>query len=59
MNKVLHPRDDLDSQHVARKEGGRGLTNIEETDSSVRGLKYHIKKSKERLITAACNSTNK
>ena len=36
MNKALHPRDDVDRLYVSRKEGGRGLTCIEDSaDASI------------------------
>ena len=31
MHKALHPRDDVDRLYVSRKEGGRGLANIEDS----------------------------
>ena len=31
MHKTLHPRDDVDRLYVSRKEGGRGLTSIEDS----------------------------
>ena len=44
--------------YVSRK-GGRRLANIEgSVDTSIRRLEDNIKKSKERLITAARNNTN-
>ena len=59
MDKALHPRDDIDIQDVSRKEGGIGLASIQDSiDASIRGLENHIKKSKERLITAASCSTD-
>ena len=36
MYKALHPRDDVDSLYVSRKEGGRGLASIEDSvDTSI------------------------
>ena len=36
MHKILHPIDDVDRLHVSRKEGGRGLTSIEDSvDASI------------------------
>ena len=36
MHKALHPRDDVDRLYVSRKEGGRGLTSIEDSvDASI------------------------
>ena len=40
MHKALHPRVDVDWLYVSRKEGGRGLANIENTvDASIQRLK--------------------
>ena len=46
------------TNHVSRKEGGRGLTCTEDcVDASIQGFEEdYIKKSKERQITAASNS---
>ena len=30
-HEALHPRDDVDRLYVSRKEGGRGLTSIEDS----------------------------
>ena len=36
LHKALHPRDDVDRLYVSRKEGGRGLTSIEDSaDASI------------------------
>ena len=57
MHKALHPRDDTDRLYVSRKEGGRGLVNIEDcVDATIQALEEYTQKSKERLITAARNS---
>ena len=54
IHKALHPRDDIDTLYVSRKEGERKLTTTDDTlDVSIRGFKGFIKKNKERLITAA------
>ena len=34
MHKVLHLRDDVDILYVSRKEGRRGLANIEDSVST-------------------------
>ena len=53
MQKALHPTDDIDRLCVFRKEGGRGLTDIEESvDLSMQRLKDYIQKRGLRLITA-------
>ena len=51
------PTDDIDRLYGSRKEGGRGLTGREDgIDLSMQGLEDNIRKSKERLITAANSS---
>ena len=52
IHKALHPRDDIDRLYMAKK-GGKGLASIE---NFVEALQEYVKKSKERLITAANNS---
>ena len=43
---------------MSRREEGRGQASIEDyVDASIRGLEDYIKNSKERLITAASNSS--
>ena len=55
MHKALHSRDDIDILYVSRKEGGRGLVNIEYClDATIQEV--YTQKSKERLIAAARNS---
>ena len=59
MHKSLHPRDDVDRLYVSKKEGGRGLTSIEEpVDASIQRLEDYTKKRREGLITATRNNTN-
>ena len=56
---MLHPRDEIDRLYVSRQKRGGGLANIEYSkNESIQGLDYYIKISKERLITAASNSTD-
>ena len=58
MHKVLHPRDDVDRLYVSRKEGGRGLTSIENSvDASIQRLEDYIEKH-SGLITAIRNDTD-
>ena len=45
MHKALHPRGDIDRLHVPEKEGGRGLTSIED---SVDAATQRLHKSKWR-----------
>ena len=54
MHNGLHPRSDVDRMYKPRKEGGRGLTSVEDTVNLAKiGLERYIKESKERLIIAA------
>ena len=55
----VHSRDYIHRLHVSRKEGERGLRNIEDhVITSIQGLDDSIEESKERIITAASNSNN-
>ena len=59
MPKALHPRDVVDRLYVSRKEGGRGLTSIENNvDASIQRLEDHIEKHEGGLITAIRNHTD-
>ena len=59
MHKALHPRDDVDRLYVYRKEGGRGLTSIEDSvDASIQRLEDYIEKHERELITAIRNDTD-
>ena len=50
MHKALHPRHDTDSLYTSRKEGRRGLTNIEDSiDRSIRQLKNYNKKKQNKV----------
>ena len=45
IHKTLHPRDDIDRLYISRKEGGRGVSNIEDNVvASIQWLKDHIEK---------------
>ena len=58
MHKALHPRNDVDRLYELRKEGGRGVTSIEDSvDASIQHLEDYIKKFR-RLVTATRNNTN-
>ena len=58
MHKALHPRDDVDRLYVSRKEGGRGLTSIEDSvDTSIHRLENYIQKHEVGLITATRHET--
>ena len=57
MNKALHTIDDID--YVSRNERRRGLASFEDNvDASIKELKENIKKSNDRLITVASDSTD-
>ena len=59
MHKALHPRDDVDRLYVPRKEGGRGLTRIEDSvDESIQRLEDYIEKHERGIITAIRNDTD-
>ncbi len=52
MHKALHPRDNVDRLYVSKKEGGRGLSSIEDSvDASIQRLEDDIEK-RERGLTA-------
>ena len=59
LHKALHPRDDVDRLYASRKEGGRGLNNIEDSvDESILRLAENIEKHEGGLITAPKNVTD-
>ena len=59
MHNALHASDDVDRLYVSRKEGGRGLTGIEDSvDASIQRLEDYIKKCGGSLITATRNNTD-
>ena len=59
MHKALHPRDNVDWLYVSRKEGGRGLVNIEDTaDASIQRLEDYIEKHEQGLITSIRKDTD-
>ena len=59
IHKALPPRDDVDRLYVSRKEGERGLANIEDSvDAWIQRLEDYIEKHERGLITAIRNSTD-
>ena len=59
MPKALHPSDNVDRLYMSRKEGGRGLTSIEDSvDASIQQFEDYIEKHERRLITAIRNDTD-
>ena len=60
IHKALHPRDVVDRLYVQRKEGGSGLTSIENSvDASIQRLEDYIQKRDGGLIAAIRNVTDK
>ena len=58
MQNGLRPRGEVERMCIPRKEGGRGLTSVEDPINLAKiGLERYIKKSKERLIIAARGDT--
>ena len=56
MHKALHPKNDVDRLYVSRKEGGGGLTGIEDTvDALIQRLEDYIEKHERGLITTIRN----
>ena len=59
MHKALHTRDDFDRLYVSRKEGRRGLANIEDSvDASIQRLEDYIRKHDGGLITDIRNDSD-
>ena len=54
MHGGLHPKSNVDRWYIPRKEGGRGLLNVEDViNLAVIGLERYVCNSNERLLTAA------
>ena len=54
MHGGLHPKSSVDRLYIPRKEGGRGLLNVEDViNIAVIGLERYVCNSNERLLTAA------
>ena len=59
MHKALHPRDDVDSLYVPRKEEGRGLASNEDSVGiSIQRLEGFMEKHERELIMAIRNNTD-
>ena len=58
MHKAFYLRDNINRLCQEKEELEDWLTLKNELDASIWKLKYHIKMSKERLITAASNTTD-
>ena len=59
MHKASHPRDDVDRLYVSRKEGARGLANIEDNVHASIQLEDYIGNHEQRLIVSIRNNTDK
>ena len=54
MHGGLHPKSNVDRLYIPRKEGGRGLLNVEDViNLAVIGLERYVCNSNERLLAAA------
>ena len=59
MHKVLHPRDDVGTLYVSRKERGRGLARIDDSvEESIQQLENYIQKHDGGLIMAIRKDTD-
>ena len=59
MNKAFDPRDDVDRLYEPRKEGGRGLSRVEDSvNTSIQRLEDYIEKHERGLITTIKNNTD-
>ena len=51
MYKIHHPKADVDRLYISRKEGGRGLTQIEcRYRTSTIGLEKYLSETNEKLL---------
>ena len=54
MHKGLHPKSNVNRLYISRKEGGRGLLNVEDTvHLAIIGLLKYDGNSEEQLLNAA------
>ena len=54
MHKGLHPKSNVNRLYISRKEGGRGLLNVEDTvHLAIIGLLKYVGNSEEQLLNAA------
>ena len=53
MHNAIHSKGNVDRLYISRKEGGRGLQDVEEVvELTNLQLENYVKKSRERLLTA-------
>ena len=56
MHNAHHPKSNVVMIYIPRKEGGRGLLNVEDTVSkAILGLEEYVVDSNERILSAARN----
>lgn len=60
MHKALHPKSDVDRLYLPRKNGGRGLLNIEDTVEQAKvSLDNYVESSLEEFLVAARNVSDR
>ena len=56
---ALHPRSNVNRLYLPRREGGRGLTSVEDAiNTEERNINVYISQSQERLLKAAWERKN-
>ena len=56
MHNAHHPKSNVERIYIPRKEGGRGLLNVEDTvNTAILGLEEYVVDSNERILSAARN----
>ena len=56
---TLHPRSNVNRLYLPRREGGRGLTSVEDAiNTEGRNINVYISQSQERLLKAAWDRKN-
>ena len=56
MHNAHHPKSHVERIYIPRKEGGRGLLNVEDTvNTAILGLEEYVVDSNERILSAARN----
>ena len=53
LNRMYHPKADVSRTYIPRKEGGRGMTNLETTYKAMTiGLNSYLQSSGDRMLQA-------
>ena len=56
MHNAHHPKSNVERIYIPRKEGGRGLLNVEDiVNTAILGLEEYVVDSNERILSAARN----